>query len=143
MHDNFENLQKRCKQYKLKKRVTFDLDLIEKVSFSEVVERRKRATLFADQFKVGFYGNSAVEAMQFGIPVVNWISPLAFKQGPKILEKCPIVTTDKKVEDFARLFERVLTSDMQELSNKTKKWCDEFHSYQAVAKQMDKIYNGM
>ncbi len=128
---------------KLKKRVKFKLDLIENVTFNEAVERRKGATLFADQFKVGWYGNSAIEAMQFGIPVVNWISPMSIRQGPELIKSCPVISTDKTIESYARLLEQVLTNDMQELSNATKKWCDEVHSYQTIGKQMDKIYKSM
>ncbi len=128
---------------KLKKRVKFKLDIIENVSFNEAVERRKGATLFADQFKVGWYGNSAIEAMQFGIPVVNWISPMSIRQGPELIKSCPVISTDKTIESYAKLLEQVLTNDMQELSNATKKWCDEVHSYQAIAKQVNQIYKSL
>ena len=129
---------------KLKKRVKFKLDIIENVSFKEAVERKRGSTLFADQFGVGgVYGNSAIEAMQFGIPVVCWMSEMARRQAPEIFKSHPVLSADKTVEAFTKLLERVLTNDMQELSNRTKKWCDEVHSYQAIAKQMDKIYKSL
>jgi hypothetical protein len=61
------------------------IDLIEGVSFPEAVERRKKSTIFFDQFRVGFYGNSALEAMQWGIPVACYLRP------SKYLADCPII----------------------------------------------------
>ena len=125
---------------KLKKSVKFEFDLIEKVGFDECVERRKRSTIFCDTFKQGFYANSTLEAMQFGIPCVSWISPLSFRQGPPELSMCPVQTTNKSVDAFVELFKTLLTSDLTELSERTKKWCDQVHGYKAIARMWNRIY---
>lgn len=46
-----------------------ELDLIERVSWAECLERKARADIFFDQVILG-YGNNALEAWAMGIPVV-------------------------------------------------------------------------
>jgi hypothetical protein len=110
------------------------IDLIEKVSFAEAVERRKKSTIFFDQFKVGFYGNSALEAMQWGIPVACYLLP------SKHLAGCPVIDIPLVVNMWADEVCKILDSDMSELSRKTKQWCDDVHSYESVAKRLTEIY---
>ena len=106
------------------------------------MEQRKRSTILFDQFAVGAYGNAACEAMQFGIPVACWISEESFNQAPEwYRDECPVITTDRDVDKWETLIRSVLDSDMNELSRKTKDWCDKMHSYQSVAKQWDNLYN--
>jgi len=121
---------------KLAKRMKIETVVTDNVPFKRVVEMRKEATIFFDQFKVGFYGNSAIEAMQFGVPTAAWIINGFSKD-------CPVITANKKVEVWAKLIEETLDGDMNELSVRTKQWCDSVHSYQAVAKQWDGIYNAI
>ena len=125
---------------KLKKYCKFELDIIEKVPFDECVERKREATIFADSFKQGFYANSALEAMQYGIPTVCWISPLSYRQGPQELRLCPVQTTSKTVDDFVGLFKTLLTTDLEGLSKQTKRWCDEVHGYKRIARMWDHLY---
>jgi len=120
-----------------------ETEFITNVTFQEVVEARKRATIFFDQFGVGFYGNSAVEAMQYGIPTCAWISPWALEQakGADDLDGCPVITLpEKNVDAWAAKIIEVLDGDMNDLAKRTKQWCDEVHGYQAIALQWDKLY---
>ena len=112
---------------------------------AQSIAKRKEATIFFDQFAVGAYGNAACEAMQYGIPVCAWISPAAFSYVPDwYKEECPVITTDNiVVEEWVELIKKTMTGDMEELSKKTKAWCDKMHSYQAVAKQWDKLYQSI
>jgi hypothetical protein len=128
---------------KLKKRIKFELLMIEKKTYQQAVEMRKIATIFCDQFKVGAYGNSAVEAMQFGIPTACYLSHFSFVYAKGKLDKCPILTAPKEVDKWVRLFEKTLTNDMGELSKRTKQWADDIHSYQSIAKLWDKIYKSL
>lgn len=112
---------------------------------SKSIERRKEATIFFDQFAVGAYGNAACEAMQYGIPVCAWISPQAFSYVPDwYREQCPVITNDEiSVGQWVYLIGQTLRGDMAGLSKKTKEWCDNMHSYQAVAKQWDELYQSI
>ena len=115
------------------KQMDVNIDLIENVSFAEAVERRKKSTIFFDQFKVGFYGNSALEAMQWGIPVACDLRPSHHLSG------CPVVSMPLDVDLWVEETVRLLRSDMTELSKRTKDWCDTVHSYRAVAKVWNEI----
>jgi len=115
-------------------RRNIEIDIIENVSFENALERRKKSTIFFDQFKVGFYGNSALEAMQWGIPVACYLLP------SKHLAGCPIIDLPLVVDKWADEVCKILDSDMTELSKRTKQWCDDVHSYEAVAKRFTEIY---
>ena len=117
--------------------------LLEKLPFSFVLQERKKATIFFDQFKVGFYGNAAIEAMQYGIPTAAFISDMARSQAKGKLNGCPVITTVKSVREWARLIIKILDDDMNKLSLRTKKWCDQVHGYRSIAKQWDEIYKGI
>lgn len=128
----------------LKKKINFEVNLIEGVDYEEAVELRKRSTIFFDQFKVGFYGNSAIEAMQYGIPVCSWISDKSIEYYKKTdYEYRCILGTDKKVYDYVDMIHYWLTDDpedLQGLSLITKAFCNDVHSYQSIAKLWDKLY---
>lgn len=111
--------------------------------YRQAVEIRKRASIYFDQFGVGFYGNAALEAMQYGIPTAAWISPLAKSQAKGVLNDCPVITTNLRVKDWIRKIESVLDSDLEELSRQTKIWCDAIHGYSNIAAQWDEIYTNI
>lgn len=121
-----------------------ETEVLTGLTFKEVVRERKRATIFFDQFGVGFYGNSAVEAMQYGIPTCAWISPWALEQAGGRLSACPIISFPQKNVDFwANQILEILDGDMEDLSELTKMWCDAVHGYGAVARQWDQLYNSI
>lgn len=128
---------------KLEKKVKFERVLIEDKPFHEAEEMRKQATIFFDSFKQGSYANSAIEAMQYGIPASAYISPLAREQAKNKLDDCPVMSWFKDVNIWAKQIEWILTHDMNELSKKNKKWCDEIHSYHTIAKLWDKLYKSI
>jgi len=118
---------------KLKKNVTFEL--LENIQFAECLEAKKRATLYLDQFLCGWYGNSGAESMNYGVPVVNWISDFC-----KQFVDTPVITTNGNASEWAGMIDSILDSDMSELSRQTKEYCNKYHSYESVARQWDRIY---
>jgi len=127
---------------KVSKQVECKIELVQGVSYEEAIKRKKEATIFFDQFRVGFYGNSAIEAMQFGIPVCAWISPKAEEQSDLVWNDCPVISLgEKNPQEWAETILYALEHNMTELSQVTKDWCDNVHGYSAVAKQWDKLYN--
>ena len=117
---------------KLKKNVNFEL--LENVNYKDVLEAKKRATIYFDQFVIGWYGNSGVEAMNYGVPVVSWISDFSRK-----FINPPIISSTG-AKQYAEIIDRVLDNDLSELSKTTKEYCDKNHSYESVAKQWNSIY---
>ena len=125
----------------LKSRINCDTVIINGLTFQESLALKKTATVYFDQFMVGFYGNSALEAMQWGIPVVNWISPMAIKQAKGKLKNCPVINEDQS--DPEGTADRVIEAlkDGKELSRKTKIWCDKIHGYKTTAEVWSNLYN--
>lgn len=113
--------------------------IVSGVTFKESIRLKRKASVYFDQFRVGFYGNAALEAMQWGIPVVCWLSPMALQQANGQLEGCPIINeNDFDPEGTAMRVIRAIENPM--LSHQTKEWCDSKHSYKAVAKQWSELY---
>jgi len=125
---------------KLSGKFSFDLRLIEKKTFPQAVELKKQATIYFDQFRVGFYGNSAIEAMQFGIPTACFISDKAIVQAKGQLDECPVINASKNIDAWVDKIVEIMDSDLTELSFGSKKWCDDHHGYKAIAKQWDILY---
>lgn len=127
-------------------RFKFDVDLIENVDKKECIERKKRATIFFDQAGVGFYGNAALEAMQFGIPTIAGIPDFAYKQSKKLTRgNCPVIrvypTVDSIVDAMVRLFSPpAFTPKMSTIARRTEEFCYGFHSYETVGTMWDEIY---
>lgn len=123
----------------LKSKIDCDTYIKTGITFKEAVAMKKKATIYFDQFEVGFYGNSALEAMQWGIPVVCWLSPWAISQANGQLEGCPIINEDKSNPE--KTANRIISLlEDKDLSRKTKAWCDAKHGYKAIANQWKELY---
>jgi hypothetical protein len=121
----------------------FEIDIIENVPNAQCIERKKRATIFIDQMnQAGFYGVSALESMQYGIPVICHISEAAKKQSNgKIDEFCPIQSVELSVESLVnKLEDMLLNKNLEALSKKTKQWANCFHGESTVAGIWKKVY---
>lgn len=124
----------------LKREIDCDTDIITGITFQQSVELKRKATVYFDQFVVGFYGNSALEAMQWGIPVCAWLSPRAIYQAHGRLDGCPII--NRNMKNAERTADAVLSAIRDEtLGRQTKVWCDTHHGYRAVAKQWNQLYS--
>lgn len=106
------------------------------LTLEKSIELKKNCTIYFDQFTVGFYGNAAIEAMQYGIPVAAWIRQDVRER----VFECPVITVEKNVNKWVEAILEALGNNMKILSAKTKNWCDSTHSYQAVARQWKDIY---
>lgn len=118
----------------------FELDLIEGVPFEESVRRKESATIFVDQCKAGFYGNSALEAMSVGVPTLCYISANARAQGGELMRSCPVRGFDPSPEGLASAIGDLLSDDLERVSRETFEWTRRAHSPQSVGRQYDRIY---
>jgi len=127
----------------------FEVDVIEKVSNEECINRKLNSQIFFDQAKIPFYGKSAVEAMQYGIPVVSYVSDASLQKSNRKIDRksLPVVnsgcTEEFMYKAFKDLIERFNNEEFDyilDLSYRTKEWCDKFHSYPATGKMWESIY---
>ncbi len=122
----------------------FEYKILEGVSRESVITAKKKATIYFDQAISGFYGMSALEAMQFGIPTVCYVSSEAMVRSDRKIttSKCPVRMTGNTVESVVKTFEKLLTipEKISDISKKTKEFTDRFHSYEAVAEEWEKLF---
>ena len=118
----------------LKKKMEFKLIIPRRrVSFNKAMEMRLGSSIYFDQFGVGAYGNAAVEMMAYGIPIACWIPYEHFTPGS------PVMTTYKHVEDWVDMILKSIDS-LEDISQKTKQWCEDKHSFTSVENQWYEIY---
>ncbi len=126
-----------------KEDIDIEIEFLENLSNRECVERKKNGSIFIDQIcETGFYGMSAIESMQFGIPVIAWISENAKEQSKgKINSDCPvIICRDKEeVKNKIRYYSNN-REELERLSKKTKEYADNLHSFESIGKTWSEIY---
>jgi len=97
---------------------------------------------------VGWYGNSAVEAAVHGIPTIAHLSEQALDQAARagfdVRAHAPILNTAPGAAAIRRTVESylALSPDRRtELSLRTRRWVEEFHSYTAVGPRLAELYD--
>jgi len=136
-------------------------DIIHGVSYEECMCRKQRGSLFFDQAGghangplgindvIGWYGNSAIEAMAYGIPTIAHLSDLACKRAEKAgcpIRDIPIINTSQTHTGLAEaILSFIMKSpkERRELSEKTRQFILDFHSYRNVSKLMAKVYDSL
>ena len=130
-----------CSQ--LKNKYKFEVNIIENKSFNECLKEKSKSTIFFSQIGFGSYGNSAIEAMAFGIPTIGYISKESYNQSQGKFDNLPILNCGTTVESLKETIEKVLLSDRETISKLTRKWCLDFHGYKNIAKMWNSLYNGI
>lgn len=138
------------------------LDVIHGVSHAECLERKRRSNLFFDQAgrelatrfgtdrPIGWYGNSTLEAAVHGIPAIAHLAEDSFagalRGGHDVRERCPILSTPMGPEGIRETIQRHLSLSpdrRREISWRTRRWVEEFHSYPAVARELQVVYDSV
>ena len=111
----------------------------------ESIELKKRMTIYIDQIisLTGYYGMSALEAMQFGIPTITYLNEKSL--GMLKMEgfnNVPILNPGHSIEGLTNLLKDILDGkiDLTEVSKKTKQFCTDFHGYKKGAERWNRIY---
>jgi len=137
----------------------WSVDIIHGVSYDECMRRKSKASLFFDQAGghsegplgisdvIGWYGNSAIEAMAFGIPTIAHLSEVACERAGKAgcpVRDIPVINVPRTCDG---LVEAILSFAMQShqerkaLSERTRQFAVEFHGYKAVGERMAQLYD--
>jgi len=119
------------------------IEMIEKVPHSECVKIKRRLTLFWGQCGMGSYGNSSLEAMQFGIPTMCWISPEAKEWSGGMLDDCPVVSFEPSADGCADAILGLLDMDLERLSRETREWTERTHGLESVGRRYHQIYRSV
>ena len=118
---------------KLLKRSDVIIKHISNTSYKNSLEAKANSHIYIDQFMLPVYGNSAVEAMSYGIPTMNWDECLYPYETPIIKAK---TRTPQGVADALNYW--CDWGRLQELSEQTFEYCKEVHG--GVGKQFIKLY---
>jgi len=120
-----------------------ELDIIEDVSYTESVKRKQESILFFDQSEAGYYGNSAIEAMAYGVPVACRMADEAYDWAEGKLDGCPVINTENDIASAISKYLDMPDSGKLDLSHLTRRYAHKVHSYEVVGKMWDKIYNDL
>lgn len=128
----------------IKERPEYKYVLLQGMDNNIVLDNKKNAAFFIDQCIVGCYGVSLLEAASYGAICLCYLSNNFFvgSQG-KIDSSIPVINFLPEADELQHVIERVISlsdQDRLELSLKTKKWVDDFHGYETVAKEWIALY---
>ena len=139
-------------------RKEWSVDVIHDVSFDECMRRKKRASLFFDQAGrdrtadvgvddiIGWYGNSAIEAMVYGIPTIAHVSDVALRRAENAgvrISHLPVVPVQRSRSSMVEAIREFVSSSLEErveLAKRTRRFIEEFHSYDTCGRQLERVY---
>jgi glycosyltransferase involved in cell wall biosynthesis len=102
-----------------------------------VLEKFQQADLVIDQLRTGTYGNTSLEAMALGTPVVNYLNPVFTAYEPEIP---PIIPADKG--NLSQVIEHLHRNraELHHAAVNGKRFVEKFHSFEKVGPQLAKLY---
>ena len=127
-----------------KKGCDVELDVIKDVSYMEAVERKRQASLFFDQTEAGFYGNAGLEAMAFGIPTMTYLTHRVHTHAPDTVCMDSGTTVKEITENLSLAYSKYQDKKAwSALSEKTHRYIEKVHGYEAVAVKWEIIYKSL
>lgn len=122
-----------------------EVDLMHELEHTEILERKKRLTIYFDQCSSGWYGNNMIEALQYGIPSVCYLSDDAVeafkKEFPDVT--IPIIRMkEPRIKCFVEIMTHLLDhpEQLETISYYSKRFCDKIHGYQNGANRFHDCY---
>jgi hypothetical protein len=136
----------------------WSFDLIHGVSFAECIRRKQKASIFFDQAGrqrvadlgiddvIGWYGNSAIEAMAYGIPTMAHLSAQSFEQAAAAgvdLSGIPVINIERTRKSMLEAFLAYAKGSPEErldLARRTRDFTVNWHGYEPCAKALVDLY---
>ena len=113
------------------------------MSNAKVLSYKKKSTLFIDQCIIGWYGNSLVEAISYGIPSCAYISSYSmevFKRNYPTVEN-PIINILPNCTDIYNKIESFLINkNCNDIRMKTIAYFNKVHSFDSSKKLLTNFY---
>lgn len=118
----------------------YEIDLVvaKDLTYQENLKLKSTASIcFENIAEYGCYGNSGVEALAMGIPLMCWISDESIVQAGYNYGEC--VFNVKNSEDVYHCLRDILIglTDLEAVSIESKEYCDKYHSYRAIASKLN------
>ena len=128
-----------------RKEIPFTFELIENCTHKESVNKKQTASIYIDNVTdMGAFCNAALEAMQFGVPTIAYISEASIKQAGGQLDDLPIINCKTRLDICSAItYYSKNHYELRELAKKTKAYVDKYHSYEAVGKRWGELYDGV
>jgi len=124
------------KQLKIQEKVVF----VRPMCKMELIEFYNAADIVIDQFKIGCYGTTALEAMSCKKPVLMYVDAPAFKE---VMGEVPPVANACSVSDICdRLLELSHRKVRELLGVRSRRWVEKHYDAEKVADKYISIYEG-
>jgi hypothetical protein len=115
-----------------------EVDLIERVTWAECLQRKAKADVYFDQVKLG-YGNNAIEAWGMGIPVIAGAQPATLEEMERRFGDLPFYNADESTI-YAALKAMLDPSIRDEYAQRGLQHVRRFHDERVVVEQLKDIY---
>lgn len=117
--------------------VNIELNLVTGVAQTQVMKAMQESDIIVDQLIGGFYGQTAIEAMAMGRPVMCFISDPSRAAAP---DELPIINCDPDtVEDTLRKYATDRTS-LKSIGVRSRAYVERHHSLDALAHRLHALY---
>lgn len=110
----------------------------------EVLFYKKKSTLFIDQCIIGWYGNSLVEALSYGIPCCTYMSNYGleiFKRNYPTIEMPIINILPNSIDIYNKIESFIINNQYKDLKIKSINYFNNVHSYNSSSKLLNYFYS--
>lgn len=121
-----------------------NLNISDKVSFlpqmkkNELIEHYNMADVLADQFDIGSFGTTGLEAMACGKPLLIYINTIC---AARCYEEQPPVVNSKTEEEIYLNLIKLKNQDIRDqIGLQSRSWVLKFHDSKIVSKKLIEIY---
>lgn len=131
---------------RLSEKIDFDIKVIEGVTHEECLEQIQKSDLYVELGLGGFYGNAAMEAMSFGVPIAVYLKENVTKLAGDVFEYCPIIPVrERTIEAFTDAIEPWLENPtaLRLQGLKSRKWVSLVHDEKIVGKKWLHLYRNL
>lgn len=119
-----------------------ELNMVEGVENSEVLEMYSRAHIAVDQLRIGWYGRFAVECMSVGTPVICYIREEDLKLvSTEMAQELPILNaTEKNLTEVIRSSIELNSNQYEKLRKRTFDYVAKWHNAERIAQSIIPMY---
>lgn len=114
-----------------------DYEEVQGIPHLQVLNKLLQADLVIDQMRTGTYGNTSLEAMALGTPVINYLNPVFTAYEP---EAPPVIPADRDNLADVILQCSKERDRLSAIGNRGKAFTQKYHSFEYVGSALLKLY---